>query len=68
VVFGFSGGGLLVGFLFRWWGLFASVGFACFLAYAWEFDGEGIVYALIVGTVSSVAIIAGNLLRRRFRP
>jgi hypothetical protein len=30
------GGGLLVGFAFRWWGLIAPVGFGCFLAYAWE--------------------------------
>jgi integral membrane sensor domain MASE1 len=67
VVFGFSGGGLLVGFIFRWWGLFASVGFACFLAYALEFSGEGILYALIVGMVSSVAI-TGTLTRRRLRP
>lgn len=51
----------------RWWGLLASVGFACFLAYAWEFDNTGILYALIAGLVSSVAIVAGNLARRSLR-
>jgi hypothetical protein len=43
------GGGLLVGLAFRWWGLFASVGFACFLAYAWEFYSPAVAYAVIAG-------------------
>jgi hypothetical protein len=67
LLFGLVGIGLLVGFIFRWWGLLASVGFACFLVYAWEFDNTGIFYALIAGFVSSVAIVAGNLARRRLR-
>jgi hypothetical protein len=58
------GGGLLVGFAFRWWGLIASMGFACFLAYAWELSAEGVPYAVIVGVVASCAVVAGSLLRR----
>jgi hypothetical protein len=58
------GGGLLVGLLFRWWGLLASIGFACFLAYAWELDSLGVVYAAIAGAVASAGVIAGSLMRR----
>jgi hypothetical protein len=66
IAFGvFLGGGLLVGFLFRWWGLFASVGFACFLAYAWQLDPVGITYAAIGCAVASAAVVAGALLRRK---
>lgn len=61
------GGGLLVGLAFRWWGLLASVGFACFLAYAWEFGSEGRAYAAIAGLIASGAVVAGSLLRRALR-
>lgn len=61
------GGGLLVGFAFRWWGLIAPVGFACFLAYAWEFYPPAVAYALIAGLVSSCGVVAGSLLRRALR-
>jgi hypothetical protein len=67
LIFGFGGVGVLLGFIFGWWGLLASVGVACFFAYAWEFQGEGLFYALIIGMVSSVAIVAGSLVRRRVR-
>ena len=63
----FIGGGLLVGFVFRWWGLLAPLGFACFLVYAWEFDPEGITYAVVGGLVACGAVIAGSLLRGRMR-
>jgi hypothetical protein len=61
------GGGLVVGFAFRWWGLLASLGFACFLAYGWEFESEGVAYAIIAGLVASSAVVAGSLLRRGLR-
>jgi hypothetical protein len=63
----FVGGGLLVGFVFRWWGLLAAVGFACFLAYGLEFSSEGVFYAVIGGLVSCGAVVVGNLLRRKLR-
>ena len=47
------GGGFLVGFAFRWWGLIAPVGFACFLAYAWEFYSPAVAYAVIAGLTLS---------------
>jgi hypothetical protein len=47
------GGGVVVGLAFSWWGLLASVGFACFLAYGWEFGSEGVAYATIAGLVAS---------------
>jgi hypothetical protein len=59
------GGGLLAGGIFKWWGLLASVGFAFFLAYGWEFSSEGVTYATIAGVVASVAVIAGIAVRRR---
>jgi hypothetical protein len=59
------GGGLMVGFVFRWWGLIAALGFACFLAYGWELSAEGLTYALIAGFIASSAVVAGSLLRRR---
>ena len=59
------GGGLLAGGIFRWWGLVGSVGFAFFLAYAWEFGSEGVTYATIAGVVASLAVIAGVGVRRR---
>jgi hypothetical protein len=58
------GGGLLVGLVFRWWGLIIALGLACFLAYAWELSPEGLTYALIAGLVASCAVVAGSLLRR----
>jgi hypothetical protein len=63
----FVGGGVLVGFVFKWWGLLASIGFPCFLVYAWEFNSEGIAYAAIGGVAASGAVVAGRLLRRRLR-
>ena len=57
------GGGLLVGFVFKWWGLLLCVGFACFLAYGWELDPLGITYAVLACGVSSTAVIVGALLR-----
>ena len=57
------GGGLLVGFAFRWWGLIAAVGFACFLAYAWEFYSPAVAYAVIAGLIASCGVVAGSLLR-----
>jgi hypothetical protein len=59
------GGGLLVGFLFKWWGLLASVGFACFLAYGWEFSSEGVAYPTIAGVLSCGAVVVGSLIRTR---
>jgi hypothetical protein len=59
---------VFVGFVFRWWGLLASAGFACFLAYAWKFDEVGLYYALLVGIVTSVAVIVGSLGRGWLRP
>jgi hypothetical protein len=67
ILVGIGGVAALVGFLFRWWGLLASVGFACFLAYAWEFDELGLYYALLVGMVTSVAVIVGSLVRGSLR-
>ena len=61
------GGGLLVGFAFRWWGLIAPVGFACFLAYAWEFYSPAVAYAVIAGLISLCGVVAGSLLRRASR-
>ena len=61
------GGGLLVGFAFRWWGLIAPVGFACFLAYAWEFYSPAVAYAVIAALISSGGVVAGSLLRRALR-
>jgi hypothetical protein len=61
------GGGLLVGFVFRWWGLIAPVGFACFLAYAWEFYSPAVAYAVIAGLISCCGVVAGSLLRRALR-
>ena len=60
-------GGLIVGFAFRWWGLIAPVGFACFLAYAWEFYSPALAYAVIAGLISACGVVAGSLLRRRHR-
>jgi hypothetical protein len=59
------GGGLLAGGIFKGWGLLGSVGFAFFLAYAWEFSSEGVAYATIAGVVASVAVIAGIAVRRQ---
>lgn len=59
------GGGLLVGALFRWWGLLVPVGFAVFLMYAWEFYGPAVAYAVIAGGVASAGVVTGALLRRR---
>jgi hypothetical protein len=42
VLVGIGGLAALIGFVFRWWGLLACIGFACFLAYAWELEGEGL--------------------------
>ncbi len=67
VLIGIGGLAALIGFLFRWWGLLASAGFACFLAYAWELEGEGLYYALIVGLVTSVGVAIGSLTRQSFR-
>jgi hypothetical protein len=64
---GVGGVAALVGCIFKWWGLLASLGLACFLAYAWEFDGEGLCYALIVGIVSSVAVLFGSIVRASLR-
>jgi hypothetical protein len=61
------GAGLLVGAVLRWWGLIASVGFACFLAYAWEFYSPAVALAVIFGLVVSGGVVAGALLRRRLR-
>ena len=61
------GVGVLVVFAFRWLGLIAPVGFACFLAYAWEFYSPAVAYAVIAGLVSSCAVVAGSLLRRALR-
>ena len=61
------GGGLLVGLAFRWWGLIAPVGFACFLAYAWEFNSPAAAYAVIAGLISCCGVVAGSLLRRAVR-
>jgi hypothetical protein len=47
--------------------LIAPVGFACFLAYGWEFYSTAIVYAVIVGLISSGGVVAGSLLRRALR-
>jgi hypothetical protein len=58
------GGGLLVGLAFRWWGLIAPVGFACFLAYAWEFYSPAVAYAVIAALISSGGVVAGSLVRR----
>jgi hypothetical protein len=68
ILVGIGGVAALVGFFFRWWGLLASAGFACFLAYAWEFDEVGLYYALLVGIVTSVAVIVGSLVRGSLRP
>ena len=57
-------GGLIVGALFKWWGLVASLGFAVFLAYQWEFSSEGNTYAAIVGLIASGGVFAGTWLRR----
>lgn len=62
------GAGLLVGIAVSWWGLIASVGLACFLAYAWELQGEGIAYAFIAGILVSAGVVTGIRLRRRPRP
>jgi hypothetical protein len=59
--------GLVVGLALSWWGLLASLGFACFLAYAWEFGSEGVAYATIAGLVVSSAVVVGSLLRRGSR-
>jgi hypothetical protein len=61
------GGGLLVGLALRWWGLIAPVGFACFLAYAWELYSPAVAYAVIAGLISSCGVLAGSLLRRALR-
>ena len=63
----FVSGGLLIGFALKFWGLLAAVGFACFLAYAWEFDPAGIAYAAIGGGTASGAVVVGSLLRRKLR-
>jgi hypothetical protein len=62
-----GGGGLLVGVVFRWWGLLVSVGFVVFLAFAWEFDSTGVTYALIAGVLASVAVLAGVRLRGKLQ-
>jgi hypothetical protein len=62
-----GGSGMLIGAIFRWWGLLAPVAFACFLAYAWEFTEEGIYFALIAGLLGCAAVTVGALIRRRFR-
>jgi hypothetical protein len=59
-----GGCGILIGVIFRWWGLLAPVGFACFLAYAWELDALGVTYAVIAGCLGSVAVVVGALARR----
>jgi hypothetical protein len=59
------GGGLLIGVLFRWWGLLVAVGFAAFLMYAWEFYGPAVAYAVIAGGIASAGVVTGALLRRR---
>jgi hypothetical protein len=61
------GGGFLVGFAFKWWGLIAAVVLACFLAYAWEFGSEGVAYAVIAGLVASGAVVVGSVMRRALR-
>jgi hypothetical protein len=61
------GGGLLVGFAFKWWGLIASVGFACFLAYSWEFYSPAVAYGVIAGLLSSCGVVVGSLMRRALR-
>jgi hypothetical protein len=61
------GAGLLLGFAFRWWGLIVPVGFACFLAYAWEFHSPAVAYAVIAGLISSCGVVAGSLLRQELR-
>jgi hypothetical protein len=63
----FVGGGLVVGFVFRWWGLIVPVAFASFLIYAWEFDPLGITYALIGGITACLAVAAGTLARGKVR-
>lgn len=63
----FVGGGLLFGYLVKWWGLLASVGFAVFLMYAWEFSAAGVTYASVGGLVASGAVVTGALLRRRLQ-
>lgn len=62
-----GGGGLLVGVVLRWWGLLVSVGFPAFLAFAWEFDPTGLIYALIAGGLASAAVLAGAWLRGRLQ-
>ncbi len=61
------GGCLLVGLAFKWWGLIAPVGFACFLAYAWEVYSPALAYAVIAGLISACGVVAGSLLRRALR-
>lgn len=60
-----AGGGLLVGFVLRWWGLVLTLGGAVFLVYAWEFDSSGVAYAAIAAALASAAVIGGALLRGR---
>ena len=60
-----GGGGLLVGLVLRWWGLLASIGFAAFLAFGWEFGPVGLTYAPIAGVLASAAVLAGVWLRGR---
>ena len=61
------GAGFLVGLAFRWWGLITPLGFACFLAYAWEFYSPAVAYAVIAGLIASCGVVVGSLLRRALR-
>jgi hypothetical protein len=58
---------LLVGVIFRWWGLLVPAGAASFLAYAWEFTPEGVSFAVIAGFLGCAGVAAGALGRRAFR-
>ena len=59
-----GGGGLLVGVVFRWWGLLVPIGLACFLAYAWEFTLEGTAFAVLVAVLGTIGVALGAVLRR----
>jgi hypothetical protein len=60
------GGGAVVGFALRWWGLFAPPLLAAALAYGWEFYGPALAYAAIAAFIAMLGVVLGMLARSRW--
>ena len=56
-----------LGFALRWWALLLPPLAAFGLAYAWEWYGPAVAYAVIAGALLVLGAAAGSLLRSRLR-